>query len=129
VADVKRKAPPIQLPTKEQIREQAAKGFFDRNPLLSAPHEVTCKDCRCRNRVVFLEYLGSGQFEVGETKMLEVTYATPSFTGLGRTIERSTPLVFKIECRRCGTEIPHSPVSLEYLLFTTERRETSEIYI
>lgn len=129
MADVERKPPHIQLPTREQIREQAAEGFFDRNPLLSTPHQVMCKDCRHRNRVVFLEYLRSGQFEIGETKMLEVTYATPSFTGLGRTIERSTPLVFKIECRRCGTVISYSPVSLEYLLFATERRETSGIYI
>ena len=124
-----RKPSPVRLPTKEKIRELAGKGVFDRNPLLSTPHDVICKDCRHRNRVVFLEYLRSGRFEIGETKMLEVTYATPSFTGLGRTIERSTPLVFKIECRRCGTVTPYAPVSLEYLLFATERRETKGIYV
>lgn len=123
-----RKPSPVRLPTKEKIRELAGKGVFDRNPLLSAPHKVSCKDCRYGNRVVFLEYLRSGRFEIGETKMLEVTYATP-ITGLGRTIERSTPLVFKIECTRCGTVTPYAPVSLEYLLFATERRETYGIYI
>ena len=123
-----RKPSLVRLPTKEKIRELTGKGVFDRNPLLSTPHEVTCKDCRHRNRVVFLEYLRSGRFEVGETKMLEVTYVTP-ITGLGRTIERSTPLVFKIECRRCGTVTPYAPVSLEYLLFSTERRETNGIYV
>ena len=129
MAGVKRKASPVGRPTKEEIREQAARGVFDRNPLLAVPHEVRCLGCRHDNKVIFLDYLRSGRFEVGETKMLEVTYAAPSFTGSGRTIERSTPLVFKIECRRCGTATDYSPVSLEYLLFATQRKEVSGIYI
>lgn len=129
MADVNRKASHVRLPTREQIREQAAEGVFDRNPLLAIPHEVTCAGCGHRNTVVFLEYLKSGRFDVGKTRMLEVTYAAPSLTGLGRTTERSTPLVFKIECERCGTLTDYSPLSLEYLLFATQSKETSGIYI
>jgi len=118
-----------RLPSKKEIREEAERGVFDRNPLLVAPHEVVCNDCRHRNRVVFLEYLRSGRFEVGETEMIEVTYAAPTLTGLGHTLERTTPLVIRIECERCGTITSCSPVSLEYLLFTTTRKEIVEIYI
>ena len=129
MAAMKEKSNAAQLPSKDEIRRMAEAGVFDRNPLLAVPHEVRCKDCGYGNRAIFLEFLRSGKFEVGETKIVEVTYAAPTFTGLGRTLERSTPLMFRIECKRCGTVTTHTPMSLEYLLFTSRKRETPGIYI
>ncbi|MFQ6074759.1 MAG: hypothetical protein ACE5Z5_01310 [Candidatus Bathyarchaeia archaeon] len=120
---------PVRLPSKEEIREEAERGVFDRNPLLATPHEVVCKDCGYRNKAVFLEYLRSGEFELGETEMVEVFHAAPTLTGLGRTLERVTPLIVRVKCDRCGAEISHSPLSLEYLLFTMRSRESFGLYV
>lgn len=120
---------PVRLPSREEIRRKAEEGIFDHNALLALPHKVICRDCGYDNNVTFLEYLKSGKFELGETETVEVTYAAPTSTGLGRTIERSTPLVFRIECERCGTATQHTPVSLEYLLFAVTRKGECGIYI
>lgn len=117
------------LPSKEKIKEKAVKGFFDRNPLISIPHEVRCKDRGYRNKVMFLDYLRSGKFEVGETKVIEVNFAAPTLTGLGQALERATPIKIWIKCKRCGNMIPHIPVSLEYLFFITKRGKISGIYV
>jgi len=119
----------IRLPSREEIIRKAEDGVFDRNTLLALPHKVICGDCGCDNSVIFLKYLKSGEFEIGETQTVEVTYAAPTSTGLGRSIERSTPLVFRIECKKCGTVTPHSPVSLEYLLFAAKRKRECGMYI
>ncbi len=126
---MKRNPSPVRLPSKEEIRRQAEAGVFDLNPLLATPHRVICRDCGYGNRVVFLEYLRSGKFEIGKTEMIEVTYAAPTAMGLGRAFERSTPLVFGIECGKCGAVTGHSPLSLEYLLFTTRKRRAPNIYV
>ena len=120
---------PVRLPSREEIIRKAEEGIFDHNTLLALPHKVICRDCGYDNNVTFLEYLKSGKFEIGETKTVEVTYAAPTSTGLDRTTEESTPLVFRIECRKCGTVTPHSPVSLEYLLFAATRKGKSDMYI
>jgi len=55
--------------------------------------------------------------------MVEVSYAAPTMSGLGHAVERITPLIMKVRCERCGTEISCSPISLEYLLFTATKQE------
>jgi len=126
---MKRRPRPIGLPSKEEIRKNAKRGLFDRNPLLAAPHEVPCKDCGHRRRVIFLEHLRSGQFELGKTETIEVFHAAPTASGLRRTVERITPLIFKIKCDKCKTETSYSPLSLEYLLFTTRTKERRGLYV
>ena len=126
---MKRKQQAPQLPSKDEIRRKAENGVYDRNPLLAIPHEVICKDCGHKNRAIFLEYLKSGQFEVGDTEVIEVTFAAPTSTGLSRNLERTTPIIIRFKCEKCGTLTSHSPMSLEYLLFTTRKRETPGIYI
>ena len=121
---------PYRLPSKEEIRAGAEEGVFDRNPLLTKPHEFMCKGCGCRQKIVYLDYLKSGRFELGKTEIVEVAHAAPTLTGLGRAFERMTPLFIRIKCKRCGTETSYSPISLEYLLFTIRKKERSEnVYI
>lgn len=126
---IKRKPRRFRLPSKAEIRKKAERGVFDRNPLLTIPHEILCADCGCRSRVIFLEYLRSGQFEFGKTETIEVVHAAPTPTGLRRTVERITPIIIRMKCDRCGTETSCNPLSLEYLLFTTSRKESSGLYI
>jgi len=126
---MRRRPRPTRLPSREEIRRNAEGGLFDRNPLLAASHEVQCKHCGCRRRVVFLEYLRSGHFELGKTEMVEVFHAAPSPTGLRRAVENITPLIIRIECDKCEAETSYSPLSLEYLLFTTRTREKRGLYI
>jgi DNA-directed RNA polymerase subunit RPC12/RpoP len=118
-----------RLPTKGEIIAEAKKGMFNSNPLLTTPHEVVCKECGYRRNIVFLDYVRSGAFELGKTEMVEVVHAAPTFTGLGQTLERMTPLIIRVKCERCGAETAYSPLSLEYLLFTTQRNDSSTFYI
>lgn len=117
------------LPTKEEIIAEAEKGVFNRNPLLTTPHEVVCKDCGYRRNIIFLDYVRSGAFELGKTEMVEVVHAAPTFTGLGQTLEQMTPLIIRVTCERCEAEMSFSPLSLEYLLFTTQRNDSATFYI
>jgi hypothetical protein len=126
---MKRKPRRFRLPSKAEIRKEAERGVFDRNPLLATPHEILCEDCGCRHRVIFLQYLRSGQFEFGKTETIEVVHAAPTPTGLRRTVERITPIIIRIECDRCGSETSCNPLSLEYLLFTTSRKESCGLYV
>jgi hypothetical protein len=117
------------LPTKEEIIAEAEKGVFNRNPLLTTPHEVVCKECGYRRNIVFLDYVRSGAFELGKTEMVEVVHAAPTLTGLGQTLEQMTPLILLVKCERCEAEVSFSPLSLEYLLFTAQRNDSSTFYI
>ena len=117
------------LPTKEEIIAEAEKGVFNRNPLLTTPHEVACKECGYRRNIIFLDYVRSGAFELGKTETVEVVHAAPTLTGLGRTLEQMTPLIILVKCERCEAEMSFSPLSLEYLLFTTQRNDSSTFYI
>ena len=108
---------------KDEIINRARKGAFDRNPLLASPHELVCKACGCKRKITYLDHLKSGRFELGETQMVEVSYAAPTILGLSHSTERITPITITIKCERCGTEISCSPVSLEYLLFTATKQE------
>jgi len=112
--------------SKREIVDKARKGIFDGNPLLAAPHRLVCKACGCIRKITYLSYLKSGRFDLGQTRMMEVVYAAPTLTGLSDTMEAATPIVFRVKCRRCRTEMLCSPVSLEYLLFTAGREQKLE---
>ena len=115
---------------KEEIINRAKTGVFDRNPLLATPHELVCKACGCTRKITYLDHLKSGRFELGETQMVEVSYAAPSIFGLSHAMERITPIIIAIRCKRCGTETSCSPVSLEYLLFTaTKKQKLKNMYV
>mgnify|MGYP001056869466 CR=1 FL=1 len=112
--------------SKNEIISRARKGVFDRNPLLATPHEIACTSCGCKHKITYLDHLKSGHFELGKTEVVEVAYAASTVEGLGRMLERITPIVITVWCKRCGAEASFSPVSLEYLLFTAERKKTVE---
>lgn len=115
---------------KEEITNRARKGVFDRNPLLAASHQVVCKACGFKQKITYLDYLKAGKFELGKTRMIEVSYAAPTIFGLSHAVERITPIIMTIRCGRCGTEISCSPVSLEYLLFTaTKQQKLKNMYV
>jgi len=118
-----------RLPTKEEVIAEVEKGVFNRNPLLTTPHEVVCKGCGYRCNIVFLDYIRSGAFELGKTERIEVVHAAPTLTGLGQTLERMTPLIILVKCERCGAETSYSPLSLEYFLFTKQRNDSSTFYM
>jgi len=122
---MKRKSGPriLRRNPKDDIINRAKKGAFDRNPLLATPHELVCKACGCKRKITYLDHLKSGRFKLGETQMVEVSYAAPTIPGLSHAMERITPITITIKCERCGTEISCSPVSLEYLLFTATKQE------
>ncbi len=118
-----------RLPTKAEVMAEAQRGAFNRNPLLTTPHEVTCTHCRDRRTVVFLDYVRSGAFDVGKTETVDVALAAPTLTGLEHTMEQMTPLIIRIRCERCGSETAYSPLTVEYLLFTLQRSVSATFYI
>jgi len=118
-----------KLPTKEEIIVEVEKGVFNRNPLLTTPHEVVCKGCGYRCIIVFLDCIRAGAFKLGKTEMVEVIHASPTLTGLGQTLEQVTPLIILVKCERCEAETSFSPLSLEYLLFTKKRKDSSTFYV
>ncbi len=122
---MKRKSGPsiLRRNPKDEIINRAKRGVFDRNPLLATPHELVCKTCGCKRKITYLDHLKSGSFELEETRMVEISYAAPTISGLSNTMERITPITMTARCERCGTEISCSPVSLEYLLFTATKQE------
>jgi len=108
---------------KEEIVDKAKKGVFDGNPLLATSHVLVCKTCGQKQKITYLSYLKSGQFELEETRMIEVIHAAPTISGLMHTMEKVTPIIIRIKCKRCGTEMSCSPVSIEYLLFTVAKEQ------
>lgn len=111
---------------KREIVDKARKGVFNGNPLLAVPHKLVCKACRCTWKITYLSYLKSGRFKLGKPRMMEVVYAAPTLTGLGSTTEKATPIIVRVKCRKCGSEMSCSPLSLEYLLFTAAKKQTLE---
>lgn len=115
---------------KESIINKARKGIYNQNPLLATSHQVACKNCGCTQKITYLDHLKSGHFELGKTEAVDVAYAAPTITGLSRTREMITPVIIRIRCQKCDAEIPCSPVSLEYLLFTAEKqRKMEDMYV
>jgi len=111
---------------RREIMDKARKGVFNGNPLLATPHRLVCKACGCTRKITYLSYLKSGRFKLGKTRMMEIVYAVPTITGLGHTMERATPIIIRVKCRKCRSEISCSPVSLEYLLFTAAKEQKLE---
>ena len=115
---------------KEEVVNMARRGVFDGNPLLAIPHRVVCKACGFAQKITYLDYLKSGKSELGETWMIEASYAAPTVFGLSHAMEKRTPIIMMARCERCGTEISCSPVSLEYLLFTaTKQQKLKNMYV
>ena len=117
-------------PSKEEVIKRARQGLFDHNPLLASPHFVVCNACGASERITYLSYLKPGRFEVDKTQTIEVSYAAPTASSLGRTIEKITPILLTIACNTCGAEIQWSPVSVEYLLFTASKpQQLKDTYV
>ena len=98
---------------KQTIVGKAREGAFNNNPLLSAIHSVTCRGCGHRQRAVFLEFLRSGEFELGKVEQVEAL-DTQGPTGFVE-IQKVTPVVLMLACEKCGRRIEAQPVSAEYL--------------
>jgi len=111
---------------KVEVINKAKKGVFNGNPLLVASHWLLCKACGCVQKVIYLNYLKSGSFELGKTRAVEVAVAAPTILGLSLTRETITPIIIRVKCKRCQTEIMCSPVSLEYLLFIARKQQKLE---
>jgi len=102
---------PAQL--KEMILENARKGAFDNSPLLSTAHSVTCPNCKYRRSIVLLEYLKTGEFEVGKTEQIEAL--NPLGTMLLAEKETFTPIIVRPVCKDCSSSYEVRIVSAEYL--------------
>jgi DNA-directed RNA polymerase subunit RPC12/RpoP len=129
---MKKKAKPsiLRHNQKEEIVNWANKGVFNSNPLLSVSHSVRCKACGFSENIIYLNYLKLGRFKLGETQMIEVSYAAPTIFGLSHTVEKITPIIITIKCNKCGSEIFCTPVSVEYLFFTaTKQHKMENMYV
>ena len=102
--------------------EKARKGIFNNNPLLSTVHVVTCQKCRHRQHIVYLNYLKSGEFELGKTEQIQIL--NPQ--GFLET-ETITPIILNLNCEKCGCQIEARPISVEYLKTIIDRPETTGI--
>jgi hypothetical protein len=116
------------LEIKKMIIDKANKGVFNRNPLLNTLHHFECINCKTDLRIVYLNYLKSGEFELGQTEEIEVLNPQGVFTFLEK--ERVTPIVIKPVCRKCGAQIKVQPLNVEYLLVIINRpKSSSSIYV
>lgn len=109
------------LLSKEMVMEQARKGAFDNNPLLSTVHTVTCPNCKCRESLVPLEYLKIGEFEIGRAEQIEVLNTEGAFLFVEK--ETFTPIIVKPVCKGCGSPYEVKLVSAEYLKEILDRPE------
>ncbi len=108
---------------KETILDKAREGVFDHNPLLSTIHSVTCEKCGRRLNIVYLDYLKSGEFEVGRAEQVEVL-TTQGPVGWS-DMERVRPIIISLTCEGCNCLIEARPVSIEYLMVIIDRPKTS----
>ena len=103
--------PVLQL--KARIIASAQKGVLARNPLLTTVHELTCPRCHHHQRIVYLESLKTGDFEVGPTERIEVLDSSGPM-GIWE-MEPVTPIIIRCCCAACGNRFEVRPVSVEYL--------------
>lgn len=108
---------------KESIIDTARKGAFDHNPLLSTAHIITCKQCKHRQSIIYLDYLKSGEFELEKAEQIEVLHTSGPIGFL--EMEKVTPIVFSLLCKECGRRIEVRPVSFEYLQVVIDRPQAS----
>lgn len=108
---------------KAMIVEKTRAGTFNRNPLLTTKHRVTCQQCKHSQRVVYLDHLQRGTFEVRKAANIEVLTSQGPFTFL--ETQRFTPIVISLVCERCNGRIDATPVSVEYILEIITRPKAS----
>jgi len=107
------------LQLKELIINKAREGVFDHNPLLSTSHLITCQKCKHQRSIVYLNYLKTGEFEIGTTTQIDVLSTQGIFSFLEK--ELFTPLVIGLTCDQCSSSIEIKPVSAEYLQVLIDR--------
>ena len=98
---------------KTLIVSSAKNGTLDRNPLLNTAHALTCPHCQHRQRIVYLDSLKKGDFDVGKTMQIEVLDSSGPMGFWEK--EQVTPLTISYRCDMCSGIIEVSPVSVEYL--------------
>jgi hypothetical protein len=108
---------------KKTIIEEARKGVFNHNPLLSTTHVVTCPKCQFRQPIIYLDYLQSGAFKFGKSEQIEVLNTQGSI-GFWE-MEKMTPVIISLVCEKCGYLIEVRPTSLEYIRVILEKPVTS----
>jgi uncharacterized protein YlaI len=108
---------------KEIIGERARKGVLDHNPLLSTAHFVTCQQCKHRQSIVYLNYLKSGEFDLGKAQQIEVLDSSGPIGFL--EMEKATPTVISLICEACGSRIEVRPFTAEYLQVIIDRPQAS----
>ena len=109
---------------KEIIMENARKGAFDNSPLLSTAHPVTCPNCKYRQSIVLLEYLKTGEFEIGKAEQMEVLITEGIIDFLEK--ETWTPIVVRPVCKGCGSTLEVKMVNIEYLRAIIDRPKASK---
>ena len=109
---------------KEIIMENARKGTFDNSPLLSTAHPVTCPNCKYRQSIVLLEYLKTGEFEIGKAEQMEVLITEGIMDILEK--ETFTPIVARPVCKGCGSPLEVKLVNFEYLKAIIDRPKVSK---
>ncbi len=111
----------------QRIVNEAKRGAFNQNPLLNTPHQILCENCLNKKNLVYLDYLKSGQFKLGETKPIEALH--PYASGSVYEMEQTTPVIIMVKCDKCGSEIEVRPVSLEYLMFIIRKKSSELLYV
>jgi hypothetical protein len=108
---------------KATIIEEARRGAFDHNPLLSTVHTITCPHCQQPHNIVYLTYLKQGVFEVGKTQHVE-TLDTSGPIGIMEK-QQVSPIIISLQCADCDVEMEVRPVSVEYLSVLLNRPRPS----
>jgi hypothetical protein len=98
---------------KTLIVSSARNGTLDRNPLLNTAHANTCPHCHHSQRIVYLDSLKNGDFDVGQTKQIEVLDSSGPM-GVWEK-EQVTPVTISCRCDVCSGIVEVSPVTVEYL--------------
>jgi uncharacterized protein YlaI len=111
---------------KQRVMDAVKRNTFEKNPLLNTPHQILCKTCGKRISLIYLDYLKSGQFKLGEAMTAEVPQVYAS--GFTYEKEQTTPIIIEIKCAQCESINEVKPVSLEYLLFTIGKSRSEHIY-
>jgi len=111
---------------KQRVMDAVKRNTFDKNPLLNTPHQTRCKSCGNRLSLIYLDYLKSGRFKLGEAMTVEAPQSYAS--GFTYENEQATPIIIEIKCAQCESKIEVKPVSLEYLLFTIGKSRSEHIY-
>ena len=108
---------------KEFIMVTARKGTFNKNPLLSTTHTITCQQCQHSQSIVYLDSLKSGAFEVGKAEEIEVLDSSKPIES--PEMEKVTPISINLVCKKCGYCMEVRPVSVEYLQVVITRPPAS----